>query len=140
MALSTRLYITCVILPLSALTNCSSPEKVSWNCIFFFLHNPSNVSIVCFIIELISKVVISKETVDGSSSLSVSILLVSFVRRSVSNNNISKYFPIISGGIVPSDIASRYPLIEVKGERKSCDMFDRNFCWNCSPSFNLLAI
>ena len=90
-ALSTRLYITCCILPLSALTLSAVPENVRLNLMPFFLHEPSRVSIVCFITELISNVVISRQTVLGSSSLSVSILLVSLVSRSVSNNNINVF-------------------------------------------------
>ena len=38
-----------------------------------------------------------------------------------------KYFSCISTGIVPSNIASTYPLIEVSGERKSCETLEINF-------------
>ena len=42
-------------------------------------------------------------------------------------NTMVMYFSCISGGIVPSSMASRYPLIEVRGERKSWDTLATNF-------------
>ena len=81
MALSIRLYITCWILPLSALTFCTLLAYVILNLMPFFLHVPSNVSTVCLIIELRSKVDISSLTDLGSSSLRVRILLVSLVSQ-----------------------------------------------------------
>ena len=74
---------------------------------------------MCRIIEFKSKVVISSLTDFGSSSFRVRILLVSLVNLSVSNRIIRTYFFIISGGTVPSSIASRYPLIDVRGDLKS---------------------
>ena len=119
MALSIRLYITCCILLLSAYTNAVSPEKVSWNCMCFFLQVPSNVSIVWRIIGFISKFPSSSLAAFASRSFKVRMLLVSFVRRSVSKSTILMYLLTISGGIVPSEIASRYPFIEVRGNLKS---------------------
>ena len=140
MALSIRLYITCWILPLSALTFCTLLAYVILNLMPFFLHVPSNVSTVCLIIELRSNVDISSLTDLGSSSLSVRILLVSLVSLSVSKSIIPIYLSSISGGIVPSWIASRYPLMEVSGDLKSCDIFDKNFCWNLSDSLSCEAM
>ena len=106
-ALSIRLYMTCWIFCLSAFTFSTFPANVRLNLIFFFLHVPSSVSIVCFMTEFTSNVLISRRTLLGSSSLRVSILLVSLVSLSVSKSTMLIYLLIISGGIVPSSIASR---------------------------------
>ena len=63
------------------------------------------------------------------------LLLIPFQKRMI-----LKYFCCISGGIVPSAMASRYPLIDVSGERKSWEMLDKNFCWNWSDSSSFDAI
>ena len=71
--------------------------------------------------------------------LRVSRLSVSFVSRSVSFNTIPIYFSCFSGGIVPSNMAFRYPFMEVNGERKSWDTFATNFFWSSSERAISLA-
>jgi len=51
---------------------------------------------------------------------------VSLVRRCASFSTIPRYFSWRSSGIVPSSMASMYPLIDVRGERKSWDILDIN--------------
>ena len=118
-ALSIRLYSTCCILVISADTKSSFPERTRLTLSILFLHVPSNVSIVSLITLLMSKSVISKTMPVVFRLFSVRSELVSLVSLSVSFNKILRYLSCISGGIVPSTIASRYPLIEVRGERKS---------------------
>ncbi len=67
-------------------------------------------------------------------------LLVSLVSRCVSLNTIFRYLSCISGGMVPSIIASRYPRMEVRGERKSWETFATNFFWSSSAPAIWLAI
>ena len=70
--------------------------------------------------RLMSKLVRLRKPLE-SRVFRVSIPSVSFVSRSVSEITRWRYLSYISGGMVPSRIASRYPLMEVRGERKSWD-------------------
>ena len=118
-ALSSRLYKTCSILLLSARTGIRSPVKSSSMPICFCWQVPSKEAAVERMTEFKSKTDFSRIMPFIFRLFKVSRLLVSFVRRSVSFKTMPRYFSWSSGGIVPSSIASRYPLIEVSGERKS---------------------
>ena len=84
---------------------------------------------VFLIVAIISKSEMSRIIPSSVTLLIVRRLLVNFVRRSVSDITMPRYFSCISGGMVPSSIASRYPFMEVNGERKSWDMLAINFFW-----------
>ena len=85
---------------------------------------PSKVLIVGRIMLLISKFDLSSWRSKESKLFSSRSPCVSLVRRFVSFNTICRYFSCLSGGIVPSIMASIYPLIEVRGERKSWDILE----------------
>ena len=71
-----------------------------------------------------------------SRELRVSILWVSLFSRSVSEITRFRYFSCISGGMVPSIMASRYPLMEVRGERKSWETLATKVRWYSSILFS----
>ena len=71
-------------------------------------------------------------------SFSTRRLRVSFSRRSASWEMIFKYLSCNSGGMVPSRIASTYPLMEVRGERKSWETLAIKVRWY-SPFWLILS-
>ena len=75
-----------------------------------------------------------------SRELSVSIPWVSLLSRSVSEITIFRYFSCSWGGMVPSSMASKYPLMEVRGERKSWDTLAMKDFWYSSILFSSLDI
>ena len=105
-ALSMRLYSTCWIFPISAQTYKVRDARISEMEIRFFVQVPSNEAAVSLMTALMSNEVRSSIFPLSSMSFSVSRLCVSLCSRSVSNRTIFRYFSCISGGIVPSRIAS----------------------------------
>ena len=118
-ALSVRLAMTCCILPISAETKSFSPERISSMEIFFSLQRTSKVSHICLMAAFMSKSDMVSTIPLLLSEFSSKSPLVSFVSLSVSLSTTCRYFSCISGGMVPSIIAFRYPLIEVRGDLKS---------------------
>ena len=87
--------------------------------ICFWVQADSKDAAVLFRTSCMSKSDLLRRSSFVSNSFNVSRSRVRSVRRSVSNKIIFKYFPYNSGGIVPSAIASTYPFMDVRGERKS---------------------
>ena len=93
-------------------------EKVRSKVMPLALQVPSKEAAVSLITRLMSK--LDRERYPLlSREFRVSMLWVSLFKRSVSEITRFKYFSCISGGMVPSMMASRYPFMEVRGERKS---------------------
>ena len=106
MALSMRLYITCSILPLSAVTIVFFASLTIVNFIFFFELTASRVSIELCISSSISK---SSKISSGPLLLQTFKSLRPLVKcssRFASDKTIPRYLFCISGGMVPSIIAS----------------------------------
>ena len=106
-ALSSRLYSTCWIFPISPFTKSCSPVSTSSMAMCFCWQVPSKEAAVLRMMELMSKSVFSSTIPLVFRLFRVSRLLVSLVRRSVSFRTIFRYFSCSSGGMVPSSMASR---------------------------------
>ena len=139
MALSIKLYSTCCILPNSPYTIWMLSPKVKSKVRFFWLHTTSKVAAVSLITRLMSKLVRKRRPL-LSKEFKVSIPWVSLFSRSVSVITRFKYLSCISGGMVPSRMASKKPLMEVRGERKSWDTLAIKVFWYSSNWFSLSDI
>ena len=106
----------------------------------FASHCPSNVFMVERIVFKISKLESFKSGTLPFKVFKETSPSVSFVRRFVSSSNTPKYRSYSSGGIVPSSIASKYPLMEVKGERKSWEILEIKSFRYCSVLLSSVAI